>query len=255
MFTGNIYMERGDPDRAILCMEESIRLGEQAGFRGVQVGTRADLGWVYGSLGVVDRGRDIARLALAKAVKQLPFWRSWPLAVLARLHTLHGDHAAAAEAVQEGYAHLSRAPFTTAIFLLPLADAELALATADYARVIAVTDALVAATRQRGARTFIPDALHSRGRALAMQGRLDEALDVVGAACAQAEELGSRRALWPILLSLAEIEAQRGRADEAESLRQRARETITYVADHIADARLRESFLRATRLPTASGIE
>ena len=76
----------------------------------------------------------------------------------------------------------------------------------------------------------------------------EAALEALNAARAEAEALGSRRNLWPILALLSEMEAQRGNDADAQALRQRATELLTHIADHISDAELRASFLALPRV-------
>jgi tetratricopeptide (TPR) repeat protein len=233
MFVGYIYLERGEMARAIETMEECIRLGERAGFMMTQVGTRADLAWIYGTLGAIHRGVELAYLARAQAEQQLPGFRAWALACLARLHLMNGDLAEAEAAIKAGYATLNPEDFTThGPVELPLADAELALAQQAFGHAVAVIEALVARLRKVGMRSFLADALHFKGKALLAQGRVEAARAAWMEARAEAEALGSRRVLWPVLAALAEIEAQLGNAAEAAALRRRAREIIQYIADH-----------------------
>jgi tetratricopeptide (TPR) repeat protein len=251
MFVGYIYLERGEMARAIETMEECIRLGERAGFMMTQVGTRADLAWIYGTLGAIHRGVELARLACAQAEQQLPGFRAWALACLARLHLMNGDLAEAEAAIKAGYATLNPEDFTThGPVELPLADAELALAKQAFGHAVAVIEALVARLRKVGMRSFLADALHFKGKALLAQGRVEAARAAWMEARAEAEALGSRRVLWPVLAALAEIEAGRGNTTEAQALRQQARDIIAYIADHCppdpsagSGQSLRDSFL------------
>ncbi len=55
-----------------------------------------------------------------------------------------------------------------------------------------------------------------------------------------AEAIGSRRALWPILCALSQLEAD---PTEAERLRQQAVTIVEYIADHISTPELHASFL------------
>ena len=251
MFVGYIYLERGEMARASETMEECIRLGERAGFMMTQVGTRADLAWIYGTLGAIHRGVELARLACAQAEQQLPGFRAWALACLARLHLMNGDLAEAEAAIKAGYATLNPEDFTThGPVELPLADAELALAKQAFGHAVAVIEALVARLRKVGMRSFLAEALHFKGKALLAQGRVEAARAAWMEARAEAESLGSRRVLWPILAALAEIEAGRGNTTEAQALRQQACEIINYIADHCSPdpsagsgQSLRDSFL------------
>jgi len=63
-------------------------------------------------------------------------------------------------------------------------------------------------------------------------GQANEAHETGRLAQAEAVALGSRRALWPSLAFLSQLEAQRGHHAEAQALRQQAREIILYIADH-----------------------
>ena len=252
MFVGYIYLERGEMARAVETMEECIRLGERAGFMMTQVGTRADLAWIYGTLGAIHRGVELARLACAQAEQQLPGFRAWALACLARLHLMNGDLAAAEAAIKAGYATLNPEDFTThGPVELPLAEAELALAKQAFGHAVAVIEALVARLRKVGMRSFLAEALHFKGKALLAQGRVEAARAAWMEARAEAESLGSRRALWPILAALAEIEAGRGNHTEAQMLRQQAREIIAYIAGHCPPD-LRASFLNLPDVQTVT---
>ena len=103
-------------------------------------------------------------------------------------------------------------------------------------------DEFAARLRKFGVRTSLADALYLKGKALLAQNRTDEADETLNQARAEAEALGSRRARWPILAALAEIEAGRGNATQARTLRQQTRDIITYIADHCPPD-LRASFL------------
>jgi len=85
--------------------------------------------------------------------------------------------------------------------------------------------------------------LYVKSRALRAMGQSEAALEALNAARAEGEALGSRRGLWPILAASSALEAERGHAAAAASLRQRAAGLITFVADHIGDAELRATFV------------
>src|SRR5574341_137546 len=56
------HWEHGEPDKIIEIFEEMIQYGEGIGFSLALSAMRNDLGWIYGSLGLVDRGLDHLRL-------------------------------------------------------------------------------------------------------------------------------------------------------------------------------------------------
>ncbi|HLF27556.1 MAG TPA: tetratricopeptide repeat protein [Anaerolineae bacterium] len=242
-YVGLVYLERGEPDRAIAIMEQAIRLGEQAGHPAPIVATRADLSWVYGTLGAIERGLELARLALDKA-ETSHFLRVSPLAMLAWAHLLAGDWVSAEATIRAGYAELKLeglqwfAPIT-----LPLAEAELALIKQDYARAMQIADDVLSQLHNAQTRLFRADTLCVKGRALLGLARIEEARAMLVDASTEAEALGSRRTLWPILMAQADVEAQRGNLAEAQALRWKARAIVEYIADHAGAPELRASFL------------
>ncbi len=252
---GHVYLERGQLDKALEIMEEAIRLGEQTSHPGAIVATRADLGWIYGTLGAHARGLELAQLARARSVQvQNPLFRSWAIADLARLHLLNGDLSAAQAAVEEGYRNLRQQSMQIlGPILLALTEGELALAQQDYGRVIAVMDDLIARMQKEQSRPFIPDALYVKGKALLGQGQTEAARKVLAQGREEAEALGSRRSLWPILVTLSDIEAQRGNAAEAQTLLNQSREHVQFIADHIGNAELRDSFLHLPEVRAVIG--
>jgi hypothetical protein len=108
-----------------------------------------------------------------------------------------------------------------------------------------LTEDLLARLRRVGVRPFVADALHLQGQALLGHGRTAEAREALRAARAEAEALGSRRSLWPVLASLGQLEAQLGNETQAQVLRQQAREIAEYIAGQAGTPELRASFLNS----------
>jgi tetratricopeptide (TPR) repeat protein len=171
------------------------------------------------------------------------------MAALARLHLRNGDLAAAAPLVQDSVRDLKvESVQLFSNIWVALADGELALARQEYARAVTLMDEVLDYIHRAIRRPFIPEALYLKSQALRAQGQTGAALEALNAARAEAEALGSRRNLWPILAALSEIEAGRGNTVEAGALRQQAAELITFIANHIGDAELRTSFLALPRV-------
>ncbi|MGH2522626.1 MAG: hypothetical protein ACRDH2_08995, partial [Anaerolineales bacterium] len=152
--------------------------------------------------------------------------------VLGRLLILKGDLAGAEAALQEGRRELKEGLAWLLPILLPLGEGELALAQRDAPRALAVLDGLLDYLQRTRARPFFADGLHLKSQALLALGREIEAYEMLQRARAEAEAIGSRRRLWPTLLTLSQMEARRGRLAETEALRARAREITGYIADH-----------------------
>ena len=243
-YVSHVYLERGEPDRAMAIMEEGIRLGEQVGHPALIVASRADLAWTFGTLGAIRRGLELVDLALSRAAR-VEYLRVYPMAVQARLYLLDRDLAAAEAALRAGYRELQPDGLQWfAPIWLPLTEAELAYARHDFAHTISIADGLLANLRESGARLFVADALYLKGRALLAMDRWEQAFDVLGEARAQAEALGSRRALWPILVALSEMAAHRHDLVTARLLQGQARALIGYIADHAGAPELRAAFLQ-----------
>jgi tetratricopeptide (TPR) repeat protein len=244
---GHVYFEYGEPDRAIGALEETIRLGVEGSF--VPMTTRSDLGWIYGDLGAIERGLEQIQLSLAQVEEMLPEWQSYPLVMRARVHLAGGDLAAAEDALRDSSANLNLENPTnfTALWWI-LAKSELLLAKQDYQQAVTLTEESVDQLRRFGIRAFIPDGLCIKGEALLALGHLDAAHQVLTEARAEAEALGSRRNLWPILFALSQVETRRGNISEAQQLDQEVRDIIEYIADHAGSPDLRTSFLALPRV-------
>jgi tetratricopeptide (TPR) repeat protein len=244
MFVSYVYLERGEMATGIETMKECIQLGDESGFMMPQVATRADLGWIYGTLGAVDHGLQLALEGQQRAEQRLPAFRTWALACLARLYVMNGQLIEAETMITEGYATFTEDFAQHAPFEMALAEAELAIARQDYARAIDVIDRLLARIDKYKIRTFRSDVLYLKGRALLQLDRLADARSVLQAARVEAEALGSRRMLWQILIALSEIEIE-----QRETWRAQAREIVTFIADH-CPADLRSSFLNLPDVQT-----
>jgi tetratricopeptide (TPR) repeat protein len=241
---GHIYLERGEVSEAMRVMEQAIQAGEQSANPATQIATRADLGWVYGMLGAPERGIELARLAQGRAEILYPLFRPWATAVLARLYLLRGQISEAQAALQECYRDLKPEGSFHAPLWVALADGELAMAQGNYPHVISLMDDLLAYLRRLHSRPYRTDALYLKGRALTSLGRLDEAEQVLASARAEAEALGSRRGLWPILAALGTIAARQGDRVAESNLHTQAREIAEYIADRAPTSELGVSLRR-----------
>ncbi|GIK42686.1 MAG: hypothetical protein BroJett011_65190 [Chloroflexota bacterium] len=227
-FTENAYWERGQPDQALLVLENVVRLGEQGGYPLPLTYSRAQLGLAYGALGLIERGLALARLAL-EADAQFPMFRVHILAVLAQLHLWQGQLTEAQALVDQARLDPLRAAHPVWALYLPVVEAELAVQQEDYAQALDVTAAYLPTLEQHEIRLYHLPTLYFRGQALLGQNQPDAARDCWLEARAIAEEMGSRRWLWPILFALSRLEPDPA---QAKQLRQQAREIIDYISRH-----------------------
>lgn len=239
-----LYLDQAELGRAVEVMEECIRLAELAGFMVPLIQTRVELALTYGTLGVPERGLELARIALARTDSLPPSWRLFPLSAIARLQLQCGDLAAAQRTLEEYDAFRGEGDLHPVIGLLrSLSDAELAVERQEFARVVAALDEGLEPLRQVPGRPFLARALSLRGTALAGLGRVDEARAVLEEARAVAESIDSRRVLWPTFIALADLAGRRGETDEADRLRDEARKIVHHIAERIPEPALRASFL------------
>jgi tetratricopeptide (TPR) repeat protein len=240
-----IHTDRGDLDRAITLTEEAIHFGELSGNVTILIGTRGDLASAYALLGDLEHGLELTRQA-AEDANRFPLIAAWPGSVTILLYLRQGELSRAAATLAElpDYRDLMhRAGFVPMMWTsLGLREVELALARADWAMALAQARELLAHLETLGVVYARPEARLLQGQAHLALGQLDQAEAALQTALAEAERLGARRVLWPILAALAEIAAARGQA-EAAPLRQRARQIVDYIAAHAPTPALRQSFL------------
>ncbi|MGB8645854.1 MAG: hypothetical protein WCF84_11500 [Anaerolineae bacterium] len=249
MGTGYIYWGRGQIEQAIQRMEECFRLADQAGFLVAAASERAALGELYATMGDLERGFALVHAAWDKG-QAMPSSSSALTAMFARLHTLAGDLEQAESDLQRSYLAASQTNMPLGKGFTWLADLELSLAKSDYPRALRVADELLTLLKQHGIRIYIIGALWYKGRALAGQGRTDDALATLADARAEAQALGTRRTLWEILALSADLEQQRGNESAAAALHAQARETVEFIAAHTPDD-LRRAFLNLPQVQHA----
>ena len=121
--------------------------------------------------------------------------------------------------------------------------AEIALANLEYDRALATADEEINTMRSTHLRPYLSEVLHREGRAVILEAR------------AEAEAVGSRRSLWPILAELSRLEAERSDRKAADALLHEAREVIAFIADHAGTRELRESFLARQDVRNVIGAE
>ena len=241
---GFIYLERGEIQRAIAVMQTVLVTSEGAGLIMVLAGLTTDLACTYAWVGAAERGRDLIQLARQHVQSPLPpALRSWGLAGLARFSILTGDLTQAEADLRESYIglNLNEWVWITPI-IIGLTEAELALARHAPARALDVLDELLSRLRLAEVRAYAPEALYLKGRALLSLNQPEAAYTLLVEARVEAETMGARRMLWPILVALADLETQHGHAAEAHALRAQTRSLIAYIADHCPPD-LRESFI------------
>ena len=236
---GYAYWEQGRIDQALATMQESIRLSEVAGFLPPQVITRANLAALYGSLGAFEPGLETIQRALTVANTQN--FRVEALTVLARLKLRQGNLAEARAHLDESKRNEKQAVFPLFSAFGALTESELYLKQGDHEQARGLIETLLADLRQSGMWAHIPTTLHLHGQILLALGQNAVAYERLVEARDAAEAIGSQRTLWPILMTLSQIEPD---PITAAPLKQQARSIVEDILAHTSLPELRASFLK-----------
>lgn len=124
------------------------------------------------------------------------------------------------------------------------ADVELALAHGDSERALQIVDNLIRTAPNLTPQTVIPRLWNLRGQALTRLKRFKESEHVLLTARNAAETRGLRPILWRIRLALGKLYQQQDRRKDADAEYTAARTIVQQLAEGLADARLREKFLK-----------
>jgi tetratricopeptide (TPR) repeat protein len=238
-----MYWERGELDLALHLIHETLLPSGQGGYHFLFTPMLADIGSMYGALGLVERGLVLAEEANRKTLAFNKAMLSWTAAQLARLYILSNDLQAAETALQTARAFVKRENFANygPIFVL-LAETELALAKQDYPLVIEFADQLLAMSDQNHVRIGVVTALKLKGRALLRLERLDEAWGCLDQARQQMESAQVKFSLWEVLAWLARVERRQGLEQQAQAHWQGAARLLNELAARLPDD-LRAVFL------------
>lgn len=237
----------GDYDRALQFAGECLQLTED--IEHVQWNCFAHnlLGWIYLDLHALDDARQESEraLSLAQQIGSSIFVHCTAQALAAtylaqrELQRAEGVlHAAVGANPFDGVTYTKR------IAILALAD--LALAKGDPTRALDIADELVSRAANLTDDTVIPRLWLLRGEALTQLKRFDDAERVLTAARATADARGVRPLLWQIHRALGKLYQVQDRRKDADVEYSAARSIVQALAENIADATLRETYLRGT---------
>jgi tetratricopeptide (TPR) repeat protein len=250
IFAGTNHLELGRPDRALAVMEEAIGNGERGGHHWSVAIITAELGWLYGVMGAVERGLELTEIALDKFKSYASVLGPWPLAIHARLHLLQGRPDEAAVVINEANQYTTlQTTLPHVPVLVNLAEIELELARQAFSRAIQRCDELMAYLHRMQIYAYRPELLHYQAQAHAGQGQAETALAVLAEARSAAEKIGSQHTLWQILALQSHLEHQFGNPAEAQRLRHAATTLIHDIANH-APPDLRTTFLNLPAVRT-----
>lgn len=235
--------EMAEYAEAIAAFDECVGWAEKGGFVAAQVGPGSDLGWLYVTIGAVEKGVAALEHARQRADLKLGEWRAWPLVQLSRVAILRGELRDARALLEEAGPMSS----TFGKLFMPtfhaLARVELALAEERFDEAIALAREGEEVVRMRTLPPFLFDLVWLEGEALRSLRRLDAAAAAFARGRASAERIGARRVLWRILASQAALHRERGDLAAAQSALDAARSIVDAISESLEPLGLAEPFL------------
>ena len=200
------------------------------------------LALTYGTIGAMEQAWKT--LKLGQSVDRDQFRNYWPslFAASAQLHLWAGDLPSARKASDESYQNLKPVGSLHIGDQVLIADAEIALAEGRPEHALKRLDELLKLAEQAGRRAFVPEALMFRALSLSAQGEAEGAQENLRRARQEAEDIGSGRILWRILLEQSRLEAASGSAARAAELGTEAKAAVSDLIESLSDPELRQSF-------------
>lgn len=239
---GEAYVERGEIGEALRVMETAIALGAQT-FPPTLVLTRSHMARLYGDLGRVETGIELAQQAVAKGKERFVAMVPEALGALAHLYVLNGDLAQAQVLVSDALAQLANSDSRFEI-RRAISQVELLLAQGHYDEAVLAAEKLLNHLRTYRFRQNESLTQLLYARALGALGKWDQAAEQLELARTRAEAMGARFSLWQILAASSDLERWRGHTARAQSLRAQARAQVEYIAERTPDD-LRVTFLNS----------
>jgi class 3 adenylate cyclase/tetratricopeptide (TPR) repeat protein len=241
---GPILLERGEIDECLETLNRTLDLSRQANFAAGFLASQMIRSWLYAMFGDLERAEQFQSEILA-FVEQYESYKPLYLVNKAQNKLYAGDQKYALrifEKIGFGYRRDSELIFHPYIYTLHV---EIHLANESYESALQTVDRYLDSLNNGQIKILVPDLLNQKARALIGLGCIDQAYEELRAARTLATEQNSRRILWAILLDMAEIEKDQGKANE---MRDEARQIINFIGDHISDARLLEFFQNLPRV-------
>jgi tetratricopeptide (TPR) repeat protein len=127
--------------------------------------------------------------------------------------------------------------------LYAVTKARVYFASGDYEKVVRFSEELSRDMERKGVLLSLPALLLIRGRAEMALGRYKDAGETFSRAYKDAQAMGIRQQLWPILVNWLEVEEKLGNQEFKEELTTLAKEEIHFIISQIDNQDLRQSFI------------
>jgi predicted ATPase/class 3 adenylate cyclase len=242
MRLGQIRGEMGHFEQAVQAHEKCLQVAREIGMHLPVMAMGTSLALLYGNLGAMKRAWKM--MEQVQSLDRGQFRAFWPVvwAVSSRLHLWEGDLPAARQASDRSYKDYKSVGVINIADYVLIADAEAALAEERPDHALELMDELLGLAELAGRRIGVPDTLLVRALSLRALGKIEDARESLRQARLEAEEIGSGRTLWRILLEQSRLEAVEGSAALAAEFGAEARNAVSDILEQLEDPELRESF-------------
>jgi predicted ATPase len=239
---GLVDFERGEVDLAIRHFKQARKDAQSSKFFAGIILTNSFLSIVYSELGNHQLALDTIDGLFKNQPEKTALTRSFFLGAKL-LSTVRAGRIVDAENLIEAEKSIIPEMIFFAKQHFYLALCYLSLAKGDYQSTLREAKAFLNTLQSTGVKLLSPELLLLIGKTHLAMGSYEKAEVNLIEARDAAVSIGSRRNLWLIDYNLAHCAAQRGSQAEAASYYAKARDTLSYIFDHISDEALRESFL------------
>ncbi len=239
MEVGLVYRDLGQLSQALEIMESSIQLGEKAGFTVPSLYVSSQISFVYGDLGLYEKGLECAEKALN--ISGTPLAEAKLLGIIAMVYNLllqgeisrAGEIADAHKLYQQDLESFVYIPYGAPIYIQLLQNQGQLKQATD------LCNKLITSLSKVNLNGLLPESLYMQSMLLMDMEQMDQAKKNLHEGLRLTGITGNRRIRWQILKLLSDLST----GDEVTELRSQARQDLAYIADHIHDEIMRSSFL------------
>jgi DNA-binding SARP family transcriptional activator/predicted ATPase len=251
---GDVHCAQGRYGHALADYAAAVAIAQASGDDLSLQGIYSSLILVYLLVGALEEAEQWAdKLYATSRESTMPVFQVLFLARIARAKIARGKLGEGEAVLKQAWATFSSAgSLTYAMAELYVADGHLQLALGHAEKALEREVALIRHLQQIGGRDRLAEAYWLKGRACRALAQVMQAQEAFGEARALAGANRERSILWPVLLELAQMVEEDGDSETAHSLNEQAREVVDYIADHMDDPELRQTFLERAAVRACS---
>jgi len=245
-----ILLETGRIQEAIHEQEQGISLAKQAGFTAGQIIGRGYLSIANYYLGTQVKTKPLGQDDIAFAIKYVPFWAPQALACMAFHHLVEGNLAKTEDLISEAeqIARIEENQWFSPI--LPAVKCEYYLKIRRPDHLVGFIERMLPKLEDGQAKTLLAYADYYLGAAYQTMDQFEKSQQYYFKAAEIAGQIGAVHPLWRANARLAEITARSGRVEDSIRYRDKALQTIRFIAGHLGDPDLIQSFYQNPELQT-----